>query len=412
MLLVFSPLSFSLRAHFLSPCLLTPLLSFLVLLGACSEQEAPPRPPLELPVVDVIQRDQPIEMEMVGQTRGSSDIPIRARVDGFLETMDFAEGRNVKQGDLLYTIDDVPFQTGVVEAQGRLAEAQTGLANAKSDLARIRPLAEINAMSQMDLDGAAARHDAAIGAVQAARAQLDQAKILLGYCRIYSPIDGRIGISKVEVGEYVGGMGSGALNFVSQFNPIRVRFSIDERSYLRFARHMIALRDKERQKKERQKDDAPRERVELELILVDGSVFDHVGHIVTSNAAIDPTTGTFTLEADFPNPDGLVLAGQFARIRTRVEVRQDAILVPQRSITELQGSFSVFVVGAKGEVEQRKVEVGTKIGQLQIITSGLKPGEKVVLEGVQRIRNGMTIKPIPSDFNETQALSSTRSPEV
>ena len=381
------------------------LFSVFSLLGACSEQQEA-LPPLELPVVEVLQRDQPIEMEMVGQTRGSSDIPIRARVDGFLESMDFAEGRNVKQGDLLYTIDDVPFQTGVVEAQGRLAEAQTGLANAKSDLDRIRPLAEMNAVSQMDLDGAVARHDAAIGAVQAAQAQLDQAKILLGYCRIYSPIDGRIGISKVEVGEYVGGMGSGALNFVSQFNPIRVRFSIDERSYLRLARHLIAIHAGGRHERGQ-----GRESVELELILADGSVLDHVGHIVTTDAAIDPTTGTFTMEADFPNPDGLVLAGQFARIRTQVEVEKDAILVPQRSISELQGNFSVFVVDPDGVVEQRKVGVGTKIGQLQIITTGLKPGEQVVLEGVSRVRNGMTIRPRLTDFDDTQARSSASSAE-
>jgi len=381
------------------------LFSVFSLLGACSEQQEAP-PPLELPVVEVLQRDQPIEMEMVGQTRGSSDIPIRARVDGFLESMDFAEGRNVKQGDLLYTIDDVPFQTGVVEAQGRLAEAQTGLANAKSDLDRIRPLAEMNAVSQMDLDGAVARHDAAIGAVQAAQAQLDQANILLGYCRIYSPIDGRIGISKVEVGEYVGGMGSGALNFVSQFNPIRVRFSIDERSYLRLARHLIAIHSGGRHERGQ-----GRESVELELILADGSVLDHVGHIVTTDAAIDPTTGTFTMEADFPNPDGLVLAGQFARIRTQVEVKKNAILVPQRSISELQGNFSVFVVDPDGMVEQRKVEVGTKIGQLQIITTGLKPREQVVLEGVSRVRNGMTIKPRLTDFDDTQAQSSASSAE-
>ena len=381
-------------------------LTFLILFVGCSEKEVT-IPPLELPVVEVIQRDQPIAFEMVGETRGSSDIPIRARVDGFLESMDFAEGSNVKKGDLLYTIDDVPFQTGVVEAQGRLAEAQTALANAKSDLDRIRPLAEMNAMSQMDLDGAVARYEASIGAVQAAKAQLDQAKILLSYCRIYAPIDGRIGISKVEVGEYVGSLGSGALNFVSRVNPIRVRFSIDERSYLRVARHMIAIRDRKGEE-----DDPPRERTKLELILADGSVFDHVGYVVTTDAAIDSTTGTFTMEADFPNPDGLVLAGQFARIRAHVGDEKDAILVPQRSIIELQGNFSVFVVGSQGEVEQRKVEVGAKIDQLQIITSGLKPGEQVVLEGVQRVKSGMTIKPRLTDFDETQAASSTNSPEV
>jgi len=402
-LLVFSPLSFSLRARFLSLCLLTSLLTSLILLGACSEQEAPPRPPPELPVVDVIQRDQPIEIEMVGQTIGSSDIPIRARVDGFLKSMDFAEGGKVQQGDLLYTIDDEQFQSGVAEAEGGLSETETALVKAKSDLDRIRPLAAINAMSQMDLDSAVAQHKAAIGAVQAATAQVEQAKITLGYCRIYSPIDGRIGISRAEVGEYVGGTGSAALNFVSRVDPIRVRFSIDEQSYLRIARHFIAIRAEGKQQ---------REKAALELILADGSVLGHLGHIVTTNAAIDPTTGTFTLEADFPNPDGLVIAGQFARVRAKVEVRKAALLVPQRSLVELQGAFSLFVVDAEGKVEQRKVTVGLKINRLQIISSGLKPGERVVLEGVQKIRAGMTIKATPTEFEEVAAPLSNNAPRA
>jgi len=402
-LLVFSPLSFSLRTRFLSPYLLVSLLTSLMLLGACSEQKAPPRPPLELPVVEVIQRDQPIEIEMVGQTIGSSDIPIRARVDGFLKSMDFTEGGNVQQGDLLYTIDDVQFQTGVAEAEGGLSEAETALVKAKSDLDRIRPLAAINAMSQMDLDSAVAQHEAARGAVQAAKAQVEQAKITLGYCRIYAPIDGRIGISKVEVGEYVGGAGSGALNFVSRVNPIRVRFSIDEQSYLRIARRLIAIRAEGKQQ---------REKAALELILADGSVLGHLGHIVTMNAAIDPTTGTFTLEADFPNPDGLVIAGQFARVRANVEVRKAALLVPQRSLVELQGAFSLFVVDAGGKVEQRKVTVGPKINRLQVISSGLKPGERVVLEGVQKIRAGMTIKAMPTEFEEVVAPPSNNVPKA
>ena len=403
MLLVFSPFSFSLSTRFLNRYLLAPLLTSLMLLGACSEQEAPPRPPPELPVVDVIQRDQPIEIDMVGQTIGSSDIPIRARVDGFLKSMDFAEGGKVQQGDLLYTIDDVQFQTGVAEAEGGLSEAETALVKAKSDLDRIRPLAAINAMSQMDLDSAVAQHEAAKGAVQAAKAQVEQAKITLGYCRIYAPIDGRIGISKVEVGEYVGGAGSGALNFVSRVDPIRVRFSIDEQSYLRIARHLIAIRAEGKQQ---------REKAALELILADGSVLGHLGHIVTTNAAIDPTTGTFTLEADFPNSDGLVIAGQFARVRAKVEVRKAALLVPQRSLVELQGAFSLFVVDAGGKVEQRKVTVGPKINRLQIIASGLKPGERVVLEGVQKIRTGMTIKAMPTEFDEVATPPSNNAPKA
>ena len=403
-----SPLSPALR-FFKPAALLSPvLLLALVLLPACSEQQPPPKKIPELPVVEVIQRDQPIEIEMVGQTHGSSDVPIRARVDGFLDSMDFVEGHNVEQGDLLYTIDDTPFQTAISEAQGGLAEAETALAKAQADLQRIRPLAEMNAVSQMDLDGAVAQYEAAIGARQAAQAQVKQQKILLGYCRILSPISGRIGISQVEVGEYVGGASSGPLNFVSQVDPIRVRFSIDEKSYLKIARKRIDMASGQHsQDKSRSRGD-----LKLELILADGSVHKHTGLVVTSNAALDPTTGTFTLEADFPNPNGLVLAGQYARVRTNIEVRKNALLVPQRSLIELQGNFSVFVVDAQGKVEQRKVLPGPKVNRLQIISSGIKPGERVVLEGVQKAKAGMTIKPLVSEFDEVPDLSSSQKTEA
>lgn len=390
---------FCLRVVLFRSFIFPSLLACLMVLGACSEQTPPVRPPQALPVVDVIQRDQPIEIEMVGQTQGSSDIPIRARVDGFLKSMDFDEGGQVQQGDLLYAIDDVPFRAAVAEAEGAVSEAQTALVKAKSDLERIRPLAAINAMSQMDLDAAVAQHKTARAAVHAALAQLEQAKITLGYCRIYSPIDGRIGISGVEVGEYVGGSGSSALNFVSQVDPIRVRFTIDEKNYLKMARHLITLRVEGKQREKR---------AELKLILADGSELPHSGHIVTANAAIDPTTGTFTLEADFPNADGLVIAGQYARIRAKVEVLKNALLVPQRSLVELQGGFSLFVVDAAGKVEQRKVDVGPKINRLQIITGGVAAGEKVVLEGVQKLRAGMTIKPLPETFEEIPPSSSAK----
>jgi membrane fusion protein (multidrug efflux system) len=397
---------FSLHSVFFSLRLTAPFLSSLLLLTACSEQKAPVRPPPELPVVEVIQRDQPITLEMVGQTLGSSDIPIRARVDGFLESMHFIEGHNVEKGDLLYTIDETPFETEVVEAQGFLAEAQTSLAQSRSDLDRIRPLAEMNAISQIDLDAAVAKNEAALGALQTANAQVKQAQIVKGYCRIHSPISGRIGISKVEVGEYVGSASNSELNLVSQVDPIRVRFAIDEKSYLKIARKIIAAKKKEGDGNRAKTSD------DLELILADGSIHEHRGHIVTTNATIDPTTGTFTLEADFSNPERLVLAGQYARIRTDVEVRKGALLVPQRSIVELQGNSSLFVVGAEGKVELRKIEPGPKINKLQIIVSGLKPGEKVLLEGVQKVKNGMTIKPKLSNFDETACPSSANTPDV
>lgn len=376
-------------------------LALLLSVTACSEQVSVAPPPPEIPVVNVIQRDQPITMEMVGQTRGSSDVSIRARVDGFLEGMHFTEGNNVEKGELLYTIDDIPFETEVVEAQGQLAEAQTNLARFKSDLARIKPLADMNAVSQMDLDAAVAAYDAAIGALQSAKAKVEQKQILKSYCHIYSPINGRIGISEAEVGEYVGGAGNGLLNLVSQVDPIRVRFSIDEKSYLRFARKLIGEKKPENDRYSESGED------DLILILADGSTHNYAGRVVTSDAVVDPATGTFTMEADFPNPNHLILAGQYARIRTDIEVRKGALLVPQRSITELQGGFSLFVVDAQNKVERRAVELGPKINKLQIVNSGLKATDKIVLEGGQKLRTGMTITPKPTDFSETASSTST-----
>jgi membrane fusion protein (multidrug efflux system) len=371
------------------------IFSMTVLLSACTPAEPPPPPPPAIPVVAVIQRDQPIVLEMVGETLGSTDIPIRARVEGYLEGMFFEEGWPVKKDQLLYTIDPQPFEAAVVEAAGYLAEARTMLAKAKADLGRIRPLADMKAVSQQDLDGAVAQYEAAMGSVQAAEARLELAQIELGYTKIHSPIDGRIGISEAKVGEFVGRSPNPViLNYVSQADPIRVRFAIDERQYLRFARKFAALRGDvaniEALRAEREDRDD-----QLQLVLADGTVHEHTGRIVAYDAGVNPTTGTFRMEADFPNPDLIVVAGQFARVRGIVETREDAILVPQQTIQEQQGLFSVFVVGDGDAVELRPVVPGYKVDQLQVIESGLQAGDRVVFEGIQRLRDGMQISPTP-----------------
>jgi membrane fusion protein (multidrug efflux system) len=371
---------------------------------ACQKKEPPPPPPPEIPVVSPIQRDQPILLEAIGETMGSVDIPIRARVEGYLEGMFFDEGWPVEKDQLLYTIDPQPFEAAVVEARGQLAEARTMLAKAKSDLDRIRPLAEMKAVSEQDLDGAVAEYEAAIGAVQAAEARVEQKEIELGYTRIHSPIDGRIGLSEAKVGEFVGKPPNPViLNYVSQANPIRVRFSIDERQYLQFARQFIELRNADDSKDIADIRAARGGQTPLELVLSDGTVHDQQGFIVAYDAAVNPTTGTFRLEADFPNPDNVVVAGQFARIRGVSETLEDAILVPQRCIQEQQGLFSVFVVTDDGTVELRPVQPGYKVDQLQVIDSGLDAGERVVFEGVQRLRDGMKIVPTPVQIDDTGA---------
>jgi membrane fusion protein (multidrug efflux system) len=346
-------------------------------------------------VVEAIQRDADITLDLVGQTRGSTDIPIRARVQGFLESIEFKEGRQVKAGQLLYTIDPAPFRAKVVEAEGYVAEARTLLANAKADLERIRPLAEMNAVSQQDLDGAVARYEAAIGSLQAAEAQRDLAEIELSYTRIMSPIDGAIGISEAKVGEFVGAEPNPVvLNFVSLNDPIRVRFSINERDYLRLARLFV-------ERKEAFGDDPQEDgREDLDLILADGTIHPYKGHIVAYDAAINPTTGTFTMEADFENPTGIVLAGQFARVRGVIDRRDDAVMVPIRAISELQGIFRVFVAKDDGTVELRAVELGPQVGNLRIVDKGLEAGERVAIDGLLRLRNGSAINPKLIDIED------------
>jgi membrane fusion protein (multidrug efflux system) len=380
--------------------LLSGLAALSIMLAACTEPTPPAPPPLEIAVVEAIRQDADITLDLVGQTRGSVDIPIRARVQGFLESLQFEEGRPVTKGQLLYTIDPAPFRSKVVEAEGRVAEARTMLANSKADLERIRPLAEMNAVSQQDLDGAEARYEAAIGNLQAASAQQEQAEIELSYTRILAPIDGVIGISKAEVGEFVGAAPNAVvLNYVSRNDPIRVRFSINERDYLRLARLFV-------ERRETLGENAAGERKQgLELILADGTVHPYEGEIIATDAAINPTTGTFTMEADFANPDGLVLAGQFARVRGVMERRENAILIPLRAISELQGIFRVFVVGEDGAVELRVVELGPQVGNLRIVESGLEAGERVAVEGLLRLRNGATVIPKVVDLASLDADS-------
>lgn len=353
---------------------------------ACGKPEPPSMPPMSVAVLKVQPRDIPIYLDMIGQTLGSVDIPIRARVDGVLEEIHFLEGRDVTKDQLLYVIDPTPFRAKVVEAEGRLAEAETRLAKAASDLERIRPLAEMDAVSKQDLDGAVAQFEAAEGSLQAARAQVEQTEIQLGYTRITAPVSGLIGITQAKVGEYVGRSPNPVvLNVVSQTDPIRVRFSINEREYLRFRRDFgDKLRGAET--------DTPRANG-LQLILSDGSIHEHRGHIVSFDAAIDATTGTLTLEADFPNPERIVLPGQFARVRGVLEQRTGALAVPQRAVMETQGIFQLAVVGDDGTVDLRQVQMGPRVDDQWIVESGLEPGERVALEGLQRIRPGVKVVP-------------------
>jgi membrane fusion protein (multidrug efflux system) len=373
------------------------------LLSACGAGEPPTAQAPEIAVVEVVQRDTRITQDFVGQTLGSTDVPIRARVEGFLESRTFKEGRSVEQGQLLYTIDQRPFLTKVVEAEGRVAESRTMLAKARADLGRIKPLAEMKAVSQQDLDAAVAQRDAALGALQASEAQLELANIELSYTEIHSPIDGFIGISQAEVGEFVGAPPNAVvLNYVSLTDPIRVRFSINERDFLRLSRALA-----ERRSAGSDRPDVESSVNQVQLILADGSIHEHIGRVVASDAAINPDTGTFTLEADFPNPDSIVIAGQFARARIAIESRKDALLVPQRAVSELLGNFRVFVVDSNGVVSMKAVELGPQVGRLRLVESGLQAGDRVAVEGLLNLKEGATIRPKLVQFDEQAPAAST-----
>jgi membrane fusion protein (multidrug efflux system) len=357
----------------------------LLILVACEKKEAPEEaPPPKVTVIVTEAQEVPIYQEFVGQVFGLKDIAIRARVEGFLEGIHFKEGSEVESGALLYTLESQPFEEKVAAQRSKVAEAKTVLAKAKGDLDRIEPLAKVKAVSESDLDTAVALHEAAIASLDAARANLRAAKIQLGYTKIFSPIDGIIGKTQAKVGDFVGREPNPViLNTVSRIDTIRVEFFITESQYLEFAR----LRAKKNGSEMRSK--GPR----LELILVDGSVYDHKGDADFVDRQIDTTTGAMLVQASFPNPEQLLRPGQFAKVKAEMYVVKDGILIPQRCVSELQGSFSVFVVDESNKVKRKKVEVGPKIKEFWLITEGLKPGEKVIYEGLQLAKDGVVVEP-------------------
>ena len=370
--------------------------SLMLFLLACSEEKkapAPPPPP-EISVIETMAADVPLFLEFVGQTSGLKDITIRARVEGFLEGIHFKEGSWVKQGDLLYTLESQPFEEKVATRMSNVAEVKTRLAKTKGDLDRIEPLAKINAVSKSDLDAAQAAYDATLSSLEAARANLRATKIQLSYTEISSPINGIIGKTQAKVGDFVGKDPSPViLNTVSQIDTILVTFFITETQYLEFNRYKAKVEPAQQYGRE---DDGENK---FELILIDGSLYDYKGKLDFVDREVDTTTGAMLVQASFPNPDQLLRPGQFTKVRIKMQVVQDAILIPQRCVIEIQGLYSVFVVDTSNKVITREIQVGTKIGSSWMITEGLKPGERVVYEGLQKVRDGVTVKANIVEFN-------------
>jgi membrane fusion protein (multidrug efflux system) len=375
----------------------TTLLAGLVaaaLSAACAQPPpAAPPPPPEVYVTSVIQRDVPVYLELVGQTEGFQDVEIRARVEGFLETVNFREGSFVKQGDLLYTIDRKPLEAIVAEGKATQATAEARLAKASNDVNRYTPLVQKQAVSKQELDNALAEQDASKSQVEAAKASVEKATLDLGYTRVTSPISGLIGTTEVKAGNLVGRGESTLLATISQVDPVLFRVGVTEADYLRVARRVIASG---------RKDVDPREGIEL--LLADGTKYPYTGKVNTVDRAVDPSTGTLGLQLIFPNPQQILRPGQYGRVRILLETKTGALLIPQRAVQELQNLYSVAVV-QDGKVAFRNVKVGQRVESLWVIEDGLKAGEQVVVEGLQRIQDGAAVsaKPAPEKPAENAA---------
>ena len=367
----------------------------LVLLALASgcEVETPEPPVLDIPYLSVEARDVSIPMDVVGETIGSTDVTIRARVDGFLDGIHFQEGTFVDAGDLLYTIDAQPFEAKLARANAGLAQAYTDLAKSRADLQRIRPLAEMRAVSEQDLDSAVANFEAAESFVEAAKAQVELAEIEVSYTRIHAPERGLIGLTQAEVGDFVSQQSNGGLlNTISRTDPIAVRVSIAERAYLVAARRIRAEPESA--------DRGRRENGPLTLILADGSIYEQRGFVTKVDRTIDADTGSLTVEAEFSNPDNILRPGMFARVRFDADRIAGAILVPQRAVSELQSAHRVYVINPDDTVEVRQVQVGRRLGSEWIIESGLEVGERVAVAGLLRLRAGMLVAPRPAEATE------------
>ena len=342
-------------------------------------------------VYQTVASDVPIFQEFVGQVYGFKDIAIAARVEGYLEGIHFEEGSQVTKGSLLYTVESQQFEADVAAKMSGVAGAETVKTESKTYLDRIKPLAEEKAVSQSDLDSAVAQYEVGIESVKAAKANLKAAQIQLGYTKIYSPISGIIGKTKAKVGDFVGRSPNPIiLNTVSRIDTVLVQFFITESQYLMFMRRFVEKIDIGELRKA--------EKEGLELILSDGSVYAHKGKADFVNREVDPATGALLIQASFPNPNELLRPGQFAKVKGEIEMVKDGILIPQRCVMEMQGVFTIYVVGAENKIQVKEVKTGPKIKSFWLIREGLKVGEKVVYEGLQKVKDGTVVEPKIEDI--------------
>lgn len=351
-------------------------------MAACGKPELPKAPTPEVLTVESRTENVPIYGEWVGTTEGFVNAQIRPKVQGYLLKQVYKNGGVVSEGELMFEIDPRQFQAQVESAQGDLGRAEAALGRSNQNVARYRPLAARGAVSQKELDDAVQAQRADTASVKSAQAALEQAKLNLGWTKIHAPIDGVAGIAVAQIGDLVGP--ETVLTTVSTIDPIKVDFPISEQQYLQFRRSQIR--------------DPSRGPGQAELLLSDGTVYKETGSFYALGREVNPETGTILVEARFPNPKSLLRPGQYGRVRAMIDERKDAVVVPQRALKDLQGTYQVAVVGKDDVIEMRTVEVGPTYESLWVIEKGLDAGETIVVEGLQDIRTGVKViaKPAPT----------------
>ena len=356
---------------------------------SCSEEEKKPEVSPEVNVVLAGKKDIPTYSEYVGQVYGLTDVNIDPRVQGWITGMHFKEGSLVQKGSLLYTIDDQPFVNELDAAKAEVARTKTLMENKKAELGRVKPLADMNALSQRDLDYANANYEASLNEVKIAESRYENAKIQLGYTKMTAPITGIIGISKVQVGDYVHlvTLGNG-INTISSLGEVRVRFPISENDYLNFAR-------------EYSKDPKNNnfQEVPVDLILGDGTVFGEKGNLQLTNRQIDPGTGSILIQAIFKNSQGILRPGQYVKVRFKTGEYKNAIVVPQQAVNQLQNIYQVFLLTDSNKLKPTLIKVGSRVGSNWIVNDGLKEGDKVVIVGSTFLNPSMVVKPVTMNWN-------------
>jgi membrane fusion protein (multidrug efflux system) len=355
----------------------------LFLAGCGSTKAAPPPPPLTVEVATVVQQDTPIYSIWVATLDGYVNAQIQPHVTGYIIRQNYKEGSVVNKGDVLFEIDPRPFKAALNQAKAQLAQSEAQLGKARLDVERDTPLAQARAIAQSQLDNEIQARLGGQAQVDAAKANVEQAELNLEWTRVTSLVTGIAGSAQVQIGNLVGP--NSILTSVSQVEPIKAYFTVSEQEFTDFHRRFPTETTVEEQRKH----------IPLQLLLTDGTVYEHTGRILFADREVNPATGAIRIAALFPNPNNLLRPGGYGRIRASVRSREHALLVPQKAVIELQGSYQVAVVSDENKVNIRPVTVGERVGKLWIVNEGLKPGERVVVEGVTKVREGATVKPVP-----------------